>query len=58
MSDNTVLVVGSIGLDTIETPTEKQENIIGELNLVQAGNGEIKKEIMKVIFYWVQILIY
>jgi len=29
MSDNTVLIVGSIGLDTIETPTEKQENIIG-----------------------------
>ena len=29
MSDNTVLIVGSIGLDTIETPAEKQENIIG-----------------------------
>ena len=29
MNENSVLIVGSIGLDTIETPTQKQENIIG-----------------------------
>ncbi len=29
MNENSVLIVGSIGLDTIETPTKKQENIIG-----------------------------
>ena len=29
MNENSVLIVGSIGLDTIETPTQRQENIIG-----------------------------
>ncbi len=29
MGDNCILIVGSIGLDTIETPTQKQENLIG-----------------------------
>ena len=29
MNENSVLIVGSIGLDTIETPNQKQENIIG-----------------------------
>ena len=29
MGDNYILIVGSIGLDTIETTTQKQENIIG-----------------------------
>ena len=29
MGDNCILIVGSIGLDTIETPTHKQENVIG-----------------------------
>ena len=29
MNENSVLIVGSIGLDTIETPTQRQENKIG-----------------------------
>tara|TARA_Y100000996_G_scaffold41634_1_gene28871 strand:+ start:1243 stop:1461 length:219 start_codon:yes stop_codon:yes gene_type:complete len=29
MSKNTVLIVGSIALDTVETPFDKKHNIIG-----------------------------
>ena len=35
MSKNTVLIVGSIALDTIETPFDKKQNIISFLFLVQ-----------------------
>jgi len=27
--DTTLVVVGSVGIDTIETPQEKRENILG-----------------------------
>ncbi len=42
MNSNTILIVGSIGIDTIETPKEKREDILGgsvSYALVSAGHA-------------------